>query len=179
MDKSVLAHILDRCREVNQDLLQLEAAVPLFIAKWLALYFPDARVRKKYAYAWGVRLDEGSYANLGLKVVPNSNELCVYIGKHVSIAPNVTFICDSAPNNSSEMQALPYVREHLINAADIIVKDHAWIGANVTIMPGVTIGDHSVIGAGSIVFSNVEPYSVYAGTPARKIRNLLTGERVT
>ena len=47
-----------------------------------------------------------------------------------------------------------------------------------TILPGVTIGKCSVIGAGALVIDNVEPYSIYAGVPARKIRDLDMGDTI-
>jgi maltose O-acetyltransferase len=52
------------------------------------------------------------------------------------------------------------------------VGDGSWIGANVTILPGVTIGKDCVIGAGAVVTSDCAPNTVYAGVPARPIRML-------
>jgi acetyltransferase-like isoleucine patch superfamily enzyme len=51
-----------------------------------------------------------------------------------------------------------------------------WIGANVTILPGVTIGDHTVIGAGSVVTKNVAANSIAVGVPARVIREFRSDE---
>jgi acetyltransferase-like isoleucine patch superfamily enzyme len=50
------------------------------------------------------------------------------------------------------------------------IGKNVWIGANTTIIPGVTIGDGAVVGAGAVVTSDVEPYAVVAGVPARKIK---------
>ncbi|WP_456113195.1 acyltransferase [Ruminococcus sp.] len=55
---------------------------------------------------------------------------------------------------------------------DINIRDNVWIGANAVILKGVTIGEHAVIAAGSVVTSDVEEWSIYAGTPARKIKNI-------
>mgnify|MGYP000969855493 FL=1 len=52
----------------------------------------------------------------------------------------------------------------------IIIEDDVWIGANAVITPGVTIGKGSIIGAGSVVTKNVEPYSVMGGVPAKLIK---------
>ena len=52
------------------------------------------------------------------------------------------------------------------------IKDDVWIGAGVIILSGVTIGECSVIGAGAVVTKDVEPYTVVAGVPARKIRDI-------
>ncbi|HUP13851.1 MAG TPA: DapH/DapD/GlmU-related protein [Niastella sp.] len=51
------------------------------------------------------------------------------------------------------------------------IENDVWIGYGSTVMGGVTIGEGSIIGAGSLVTKDVEPYSIYAGTPARKIRD--------
>lgn len=53
----------------------------------------------------------------------------------------------------------------------IIVEDDVWIGVGSILLSGVTIGLGSIIAAGSVVTKDVEPYSIYAGNPARKIRN--------
>lgn len=159
-------------------LMNFEGKMPNRFGKFLAMYYPDARIRKKYSAYIGVEMGEGTYSNLGLKVTPNDNKICVHIGKEVSIAPNVTFICDSQPNNGTEINQLDYVKNKLVKKGDIIIEDNAWIGTNVTIMPGVTVGRCSIIGAGSIVFDNVDPFSIYAGIPAKKIRDLKTGERI-
>ena len=53
---------------------------------------------------------------------------------------------------------------------DTVVGNDVWIGMNATIMPGITIGDGAIIGACAVVASNVEPYSIVGGNPARPIR---------
>lgn len=52
----------------------------------------------------------------------------------------------------------------------VIIGNDVWIGYGVKIMEGVTIGDGAIIGAGSIVTKNVEPYGIYVGVPAKKIK---------
>lgn len=63
--------------------------------------------------------------------------------------------------------------EYLIDEyrlGDVNIGSHVMIGANTTILPGVTIGDHAVVGAGSVVHKDVAPYSFVAGNPLRVIR---------
>lgn len=57
-------------------------------------------------------------------------------------------------------------------SGDLVVEDDVWIGANAIILPGVRIGRHSVVSAGSVVTRSIEPFSVYAGVPARKIKDI-------
>ncbi len=68
------------------------------------------------------------------------------------------------------MESLESVRPRPIR-----IGKRAWIGANATILPGITVGDGAVVGAGAVVTSNVEPYTVVAGVPARKIKAVKTG----
>ncbi|WP_205512160.1 acyltransferase [Longitalea arenae] len=68
----------------------------------------------------------------------------------------------------------PQVRDPKYNWKGIglvtTIEDDVWIGYGSTVMGGVTIGEGSIIGAGSLVTKDVEPYSIYAGVPAKKIR---------
>ena len=56
------------------------------------------------------------------------------------------------------------------------IKRGAWIGAGAIILPGVTVGEYSVVGAGSVVTKDVEPYSLVVGNPARFIRTIKSGK---
>jgi acetyltransferase-like isoleucine patch superfamily enzyme len=51
----------------------------------------------------------------------------------------------------------------------VIIGNDVWIGSRVTILPGVKIGDGAIIGASAVVTKDVEPYSIVAGNPAKKI----------
>ena len=61
---------------------------------------------------------------------------------------------------------------------DIVIGNDVWIGAKATIFGGVKIGDGAVIGAGSVVTKDVEPYSIVAGNPAKFIKNRFTKEQI-
>lgn len=145
--------------------------------KFAALYYPDARVRKHFLREVGVVLGDGSFTNPGFKVVTDPGEASpqVLIGERVSIGPNCVAICDSRPNNSPVLTSIPYVRDRLIRKAPIVIENDVWIGASVTILPGVRIGHSSVVGAGAVVISDVEPFHVVAGVPARTLRVLSHG----
>ena len=169
MNKEFLQAIDDWLYEF---LLKTKPIMPTRIAKWIALYYTDARVRKAYSNIIGVKMGEGTYANIGLSVIPLGKGEHVNIGKNVSIGPNATFIADSGANNSPELNKMPYVRDKLTKYAPIVVDDEVWIGANVTILPGIHIGRCSVIGAGSVVTKDVMPYTIIAGVPAREIQRL-------
>jgi maltose O-acetyltransferase len=142
--------------------------------RWLAMYYADARIRKLFWQLTFVEMGEGTYANPGMIVVDDytSGECLLSIGDRVSIGPYATFVAYSMPNNSPVMQAHPYIKESLIERAKIIIENDAWIGAHVTILPGVKIGQCAVVGAGAVVTKDVLPFSIVAGVPARFIRDI-------
>lgn len=86
----------------------------------------------------------------------------IYIEDNVQIALNVSILT----NNHD-----PYERM-ILTVKDVRVKKGAWIGANSTILPGVTIGKYAIVGAGSVVTKDVPDYAVVAGNPAKLIRML-------
>lgn len=152
--------------------------MPMRLVKLIANNYTDARIRKLYWRRLGVVMGENSYSNIGMRIASNDFKDRIFIGKNVSIAPNVIFVTESTANNGKEINEIPYVLKELTKSGDIIVEDEVWIGASVTILPGVHIGRCSVIGAGSLVLTNVESYSIYAGVPAKKIRDLNTELRI-
>ncbi len=84
------------------------------------------------------------------------------IGNNVFIGPNATFTNDAFPRSKQ------YPSEFDV----ITIKDFASIGANATILPGITIGESAMIGAGSVVTKDVPPNAVVVGNPAKIIRFL-------
>ena len=169
---------LEKWDQLLYDFLTRTVSImPMRFVKLIAHYYTDARVRKLYWARLGITMGEGTFANLGLQLASADCEPRVQIGNHVSLAPNILFIVNASANNGVEINTLAYVQEHLTRTENIVVEDEAWIGANVTVMPGVRIGRCAVIGAGSVVTQSVSPYTVWAGAPARCIRNLKTGER--
>jgi maltose O-acetyltransferase len=111
----------------------------------------------------------GYYTGCSLSIGDNTviNRSCyldgrtgILIGNNV----NISFQC-SIITLQHEAKSLDF---HCI-AGIVRIDDHAWIGARAIILPGVTIGEGSVVGAGAVVTMDVPPYTIVAGTPARKI----------
>ncbi len=90
----------------------------------------------------------------------------INIGNDVLIGPNVQILTVNHPVSSTERLK----KTNLIE--DVIIGNNVWIGAGAIILPGITISEGAVIGAGSVVTKNVEKYSLYAGNPAVKIRKI-------
>ncbi|MBO0429505.1 CatB-related O-acetyltransferase [Vagococcus fluvialis] len=104
------------------------------------------------------------------------------IGNYVCIASGATILLGGNHNHRSDwVSVYPFpqtIQKSFKNKGDTIIKSDAWIGMNATIMPGVTIGEGAIIAAESVVIKNVEPYTVVAGNPAKKIKNRFTDEEI-
>lgn len=90
----------------------------------------------------------------------------VTIGNHVILAQNIVV---SGLNHQYQNVSLP-IHQQNITTGQITIEDECWIGANVVITAGVTIGKHSVVAAGAVVTKNIPAYSVAVGNPARVIK---------
>lgn len=161
-------------KRLNAFLVKNISIMPTSFCKWIMSYYPNAHIRKEYFKKLGGEIGENSFFNTGFVVSPNNDMSYLKIGNHVSIAPNVTCICESNANNGIEINKYSYITDRITKKGNIEIADEAWIGANVTILPGVKIGKCAVVGAGSVVIENLEPYGVYAGVPAKKIKDIRT-----
>ena len=90
----------------------------------------------------------------------------VHIGDHVMIGPHTLITTVSHPLSARER------REYYAWAKPVRIGNDVWIGGNVTILPGVTIGDRAVIGAGSVVTEDIPADCVAVGVPARVVKGL-------
>lgn len=104
---------------------------------------------------------------IGRGVFVNSNLLAmargsITIGDHARIAANVQLLS----NNHD-----PYDLD-VLTCKPVEIGDYAWIGAGATVLPGVRVGRHAVIGAASVVTKDVPDYAVAVGNPARVIKML-------
>lgn len=113
----------------------------------------------------------GDYSRIGLH---NTIIGPVKIGSHVNLAQNITI---TGLNHNFQDVSLR-IDQQGINTKEIIIGDDVWIGANSVILQGVTVGEHCVVAAGSVVNHSIPPYSICAGVPARVIKsyNFSTGE---
>ena len=90
----------------------------------------------------------------------------VTISDNVNIGQNVTI---SGLNHNYEDPGKT-ISEQGVSTMPIKIENNVWIGANSVVLPGVQIGNHSVIGAGSIITKDIPPYSVAVGNPARIVK---------
>lgn len=90
----------------------------------------------------------------------------VKVGNDVRLAQNV--VLSGLNHNYTEIDSPIHAQG--VSTSPIVIEDETWIGANVVVVPGVTIGKHAVIAAGSVVTKNIPDYSVAAGNPARILK---------
>ena len=92
----------------------------------------------------------------------------VIIGTHVNLAQGITV---TALNHNFE-DPDKRIDEQGVSTSAVIIEDDIWVGANAVILPGVTIGHHSVVAAGAVVTKDVPPHSIVAGVPAKIIKQI-------
>lgn len=92
----------------------------------------------------------------------------VTIGSHVNLAQGITV---TALNHNFE-NSKKRIDEQGVSTSAVVIEDDIWIGANAVVLPGVTIGHHSVVAAGAVVTKDVPPHSLVAGVPAKVIKQI-------
>ena len=96
----------------------------------------------------------------------------ITIGDNVLIGSNVLITDHSHGRFEEESMFVPWNKKELYSKGPVIIEDNVWIGENVSILGGVTIGKGCVIGANAVVLHDIGPYSMAVGNPARVIRHL-------
>lgn len=114
-------------------------------------------------YGYNIEVGENFYANVNLVILDGAK---VSIGDNAFIAPNVGIYTAGHPLDAEERnQGLEYARP-------ITIGHNVWIGAGVSILPGVTIGNNAVIGAGSVVTKDIPDSVLAVGNPCRVVKEI-------
>ena len=116
-----------------------------------------------------VHFGKAVYANFGLTLVDDTH---IYVGDNTMFAPNVVVATAGHPINP-ELRAKAYQYNMPVH-----IGKNCWLGAGVLVMPGVTIGDNTVIGAGSVVTKDIPSNVVAYGNPCRVIREIGEHDKV-
>ena len=114
-------------------------------------------------YGWNIEVGENFYANYNCTML----DVCeIHIGNNAMFGPNCQLLTPLHPLDAKErISGLEY-------GAPITIGDNAWFGGGVTILPGVTLGDNVVVGAGAVVTKSFGDNVVLAGNPAKIIKTL-------
>lgn len=137
--------------------------------RWRALRLAGLDVQKSaigpsgYFGGRDISIGAGAFINIGV-FIDNTNK--VTIGSDCSIGPKVSLLTGTHEIGSGKKRA---GQDY---GGEINIGSGSWLGASVTVLPGVTIGQGVVVAAGSVVTKDCEPHSLYAGVPARLVRTL-------
>lgn len=133
-----------------------------------------SRIQGPIQFHYGVhtKIGKNFFANFNFTVQDDGE---VIIGDDCNFGPNVTIVTPVHPMLPEERRAL-YAPDgspaHLCWAKPVRIGSDCWLGANVVVCPGVTIGEGCVIGAGAVVTRDIPPHSFAAGNPCRVIREI-------
>ncbi len=153
-----------------------------FIDDYVTIYAdPNAEGRVQFAdrvhvYRWSIIelgagpgslfIDSRTAIQSGCVINPLVSD--IIIGKNCMIAAKCAFT--PYQHDVSDWQR-PMREQPLTSRGDIVLEDDVWLGTQVCVLDGVTIGEGAVVGAGAVVTKSIPPYTVAAGVPARVIRD--------
>lgn len=119
-------------------------------------------------YGYNIEVGDNFFANYNLTILDVAK---VVIGNNVQIAPNVSIYTAGHPiHPDSRSSGYEY-------GIPVTIGDNVWIGGDVVILPGVTIGSSSIIGAGSVVTKDVPEWVIAAGNPCKVVRKITEEDR--
>ncbi len=123
----------------------------------------NVNVERKAYFQNGFNVEIGDNSGIGVNAWISNNTI---IGSNVLMGPDVVIFSGSHKFKSKNK----FINQQGYDIPNpVVIENDVWIGTRVIIMPGIRISTGAVIGAGSIVTKNVEPYSIVAGNPARVI----------
>lgn len=168
-DKEILAEqavCLERLYEFNMTRPSESDKRQKMLREMFAEIGENCYIEPPFHANWGgrhVHFGKNIYANFNLTLVDDTH---IYVGDHTMFGPNVTVASAGHP-------ILPELREKAYQYnAPVHIGKNCWIGAGVVIVPGITVGDNVVIGAGSIVTKNLPDNVVAVGNPCRILRSV-------
>jgi maltose O-acetyltransferase len=143
------------------------------LLKDMLLWYEPGMIAGSLALEYGhLVMEAGVYINWDCMFIDNAR---ITLKKNVMLGPRCMFI--TASHSLDPMQRAQFDGNGVACggkgfSAPITVEDHVWLGANVTVLPGVTIGARTTIGAGSVVTRDVPPGVLAVGNPCRVVREI-------
>lgn len=162
---------MDRLWEFNQLKPSQQREKQAYMKETFAQCGENCYIELPFYANWGgknIHFGDYVYANFNLTVVDDGE---VYVGDRVMFGPNVTIATANHPIE-------PGLRHRLLQYnKSVHIGENVWVGANTVIVPGVTIGKNSVIGAGSVVTKDIPENVVAVGNPCRVLRPISAHDR--
>ncbi len=132
----------------------------------IAKFVPSYKIRIKIYRHLGMLIGKNSFIGSELEIIDVTLANLVTLGERVTIAPRATIVVSSGPNNSKLKEIYPR------KFGEVIIGDDVWIGTGAIILPGIKIGEMSIIGAGAVVTRDVPPYTIVSGVPATILKKI-------
>lgn len=149
-----------------------QAEKQALLKKMFAQMGEDCYIETPFHASFGgtnTHLGNHVYANFNLTLIDDCD---IYLGNDVLIGPNVVISTGTHP-------IAPSIRKKQAQYnMSVHIEDNVWLGANSVVLPGVTIGKNSVIGAGSIVTKDIPANVVAVGSPCKVLRNIKEDDEV-
>ncbi|GEO03714.1 nodulation protein L [Adhaeribacter aerolatus] len=161
--------IIDACNETRKLLIRLNNEPDANEIRKLLGQIIASEVDATTALFPPFQINYGKNTKIGKNVFINFDCTFLDLGgitieDNVMLAPKVSLLSEGHPVSPNERQTL--------TAGKIHIKKNAWIGANATILPGVTIGENSVVAAGAVVSKDVPDNTIVGGVPAKFIKTI-------
>lgn len=122
--------------------------------------------------------DDGCKISIGYRTTSEGGHIAATEGKYISIGEDCMFSHGIEIRNGDSHSIFDNISKQRTNPAQpIIIGDHVWLGADVKILKGVTIESRAIIATGAIVTNFVKGNSIYAGIPAKKVKENIYWER--
>lgn len=137
-------------------------------SRMLAKAGANINIEKGASFSRNVMLGNNSGIGYKCEVAPGTT-----IGDNVMMGPEVVIY---NVNHSYGRTDIPMCEQGFQKERNVTIGNDVWIGRRAIILPGVTIGDGCIIGAGAVVSKNIEPYSIAVGNPARVVKKRLDSE---
>ncbi|UGA54990.1 acyltransferase [Vibrio sp. VB16] len=149
------------------DLLRWVISKPFLMAKNRVRIYEGVTLWYPYRISIGKNVTINEYTYI-------SGYGCVSIGENVLIGHRVSILSSEHVHLSTEQT----IRSQGVVAKKVDIGNDVWIGANVTILAGVTVGTGSILAAGAVVTTDVKPYTIVGGVPAKFIRARVHNEKL-
>lgn len=155
----LLKHIVNLIRVSSRESFLMAKKKGMFIGKGTYIH-PTSM----FANAQKIKIGKECYIGAYCNIRPLNEE--IIIGDHCLVSQFVSII--GANHKIDQARITDKIEDHV--SKKVVIGDNVWIGAQAVILPGVTIGEGAVVGAGSVVTKDIPPYCVCAGVPARVTR---------
>lgn len=150
-----------------------------FMRMQLAKHGTHVNIGKNSRGTWK-NVYTGNYVSIGANCLLLSTRAKVIIGDYVMFGPNVSVITGNHRIDviGKRMYEIKDSDKRATDDQDVIFAGDNWIGANSTILKGVTVGEGAVVAAGALVNKNVPPYTIVGGVPAKVIKMRFTEDEI-